>query len=198
MKKVGVISLQGAISEHKDILQRSFSSLGIKGEAVLIRTEEQLEEVYGVIIPGGESTTISRLISDFRFRDTILRRAEEEDMPVMGTCAGMIILAKHGDESVLGKQVEPLFLMDMKVDRNAFGSQRESFQAPLDIEGFDEPYPGVFIRAPVIKEVKGACKVLSRLEDGTRVMARERNRLGLSFHPELTDDTRVHEMFLEL
>ena len=198
MKKVGVISLQGAISEHQDILGRSFSSLGIKGKAVLIRTKEQLEEVYGVIIPGGESTTISRLISNFELRDTILRRAEEEDMPVMGTCAGMIILAKHGDQSVLGKRVEPLFLMDMKVDRNAFGSQRESFQAPLKIDGLDEPYPGVFIRAPVIEEVKGDCRVLSRLEDGTMVMARERNRLGLSFHPELTDDTRVHEMFLEM
>jgi len=119
-------------------------------------------------------------------------------MPVMGTCAGLIILAKYGDESILGKRVEPLFLMDMKVNRNAFGSQRESFQAPLKIEGLGEPYPGVFIRAPVIEQVQGACRVLSRLEDGTMVMARERNRLGLSFHPELTEDTRVHEMFLEL
>jgi len=198
MKKVGVISLQGAISEHKDILERSFGNLGIRGEATLIRSKEELEEVYGVIIPGGESTTISRLISNFRLRDTILRRAEEEDMPVMGTCAGLIILAKYGDESILGKRVEPLFLMDMKVNRNAFGSQRESFQAPLKIEGLGEPYPGVFIRAPVIEQVQGACRVLSRLEDGTMVMARERNRLGLSFHPELTEDTRVHEMFLEL
>lgn len=198
MKKVGVISLQGAISEHKDILERSFESLGIKGEVFLIRSRRELKEVYGVIIPGGESTTISRLIRNFELREPLLRRAEEEDMPIMGTCAGLIILARYGDETVLEKGVLPLRLMNMKIVRNAFGSQRESFQAPLEIQGFGEPYPGVFIRAPLIEKVFGACEVLSTLEGKAIVMVREGNRLGLSFHPELTEDTRIHEMFLRM
>jgi len=196
MKKVGVISLQGAISEHKEILNKSFEKLGLKGDVILIRKKEDLERVYGVIIPGGESTTISRLIKKFDLHELLVKRAEEEDMPVMGTCAGLILLARHGDESVISKGVEPLGILDIKVQRNAFGRQKESFQIPLKIKGLDKPFLGVFIRAPLIEKAYGRCEIYSTLKDGTIVMVREKNRLGLSFHPELTEDTRLHEMFL--
>ncbi|HID72285.1 MAG TPA: pyridoxal 5'-phosphate synthase glutaminase subunit PdxT [Thermoplasmata archaeon] len=196
MKKVGVISLQGAISEHKEILNKSFEKLGLKGDVILIRKKEDLERVYGVIIPGGESTTISRLIKKFDLHELLVKRAEEEDMPVMGTCAGLILLARYGDESVISKGVEPLGILDIKVQRNAFGRQKESFQIPLKIKGLDKPFLGVFIRAPLIEKAYGRCEIYSTLKDGTIVMVREKNRLGLSFHPELTEDTRLHEMFL--
>ena len=115
----------------------------------------------------------------------------------MGTCAGCILMAKEGDEEVAKTKTELLKIMDMRVDRNAFGRQRESFEAPLDVKGFKSPFPGIFIRGPLIEEVYGKCEALSYYDDKI-VMAKQDNLIGLSFHPELSGDSRIHEMFLKM
>jgi 5'-phosphate synthase pdxT subunit len=172
------------------------AGLGVKGAVVSVRRPSDLEEVSCLVIPGGESTTISKLLRRFELHDRIVRMAEE-GVPMMGTCAGCVLLAKEGDAEVEKTGTRLLGLMDMGVDRNAFGRQRESFEAPLDIAGLEAPFPGVFIRGPVIRKVWGDCKVLSSYGDKI-VMARQGNMLALSFHPELSGDSRVHEMLLKM
>lgn len=194
--KVGVIALQGAVSEHLDAVKRAFRELGIKGSAVPIRRIKELENIDGLIIPGGESTTISRLLEKASISGIIKDRAKG-GMPIMGTCAGCILLAKKGDEEVEKSETKLLGLMDMKVKRNAFGRQRESFETILEIEGFDLPYKAVFIRAPAIESVWGECEALASV-DGEIVLARQNNLLACAFHPELTDDMRVHRLLLEM
>lgn len=194
--RIGVLAVQGAVSEHIKALEKASLDSGIPAQAIGLRTNKQLEEVSAVVIPGGESTTISRLIDEFELREGILKRARE-GMPVMGTCAGCILMAKRGDEEVQKTKTRLLSLMDMAVSRNAFGRQRESFEAVLEIENMKGGFRGVFIRAPAITEVWGDCKVLSRLED-VIVMAQQKSLLALSFHPELSGDSRIHQMLLEL
>ncbi len=149
-----------------------------------------------LIIPGGESTTISKLLIEFGLMDTIVELALG-GVPIMGTCAGCVLLAKKGYEEVERTGTRLLGLMDMEVVRNAFGRQKESFEASLDIKGLDEAYPGVFIRAPLIKNMWGDCKAMASLGDNI-VMAAQDNLLAVAFHPELTRDTRVHEMFFDM
>ncbi|WP_026963048.1 pyridoxal 5'-phosphate synthase glutaminase subunit PdxT [Alicyclobacillus herbarius] len=185
--KIGVLALQGAFREH----ERIFSSLG--AETVLVKKVDHLDSLDGLVIPGGESTSIGRLLREYHLIEPI-RELAGDGLPVLGTCAGMIVLAKriHGGE-------EPhLALMDIEVDRNSFGRQRESFEAELDIpEIGDTPFPAVFIRAPHVVEVDEGVSVLARYQD--RIVAvREGNLVALSFHPELTDDTRLHQYFLKL
>lgn len=194
--KAGVISVQGAAPEHVLALKRAMVHLGLSGEAVSVRRPEDLEKVSCVIIPGGESTTISKLLVRFGLFEHLVRRGRE-GMPILGTCAGCVLLAKEGDGEVTRTGTKLLGLMDMSVDRNAFGRQRESFEASLDIEGMDAPFPGVFIRGPVIRKVWGRCEALCYYE-GKTVMARQDNMLAVSFHPELSGDTRVHEMLLRM
>ncbi|WP_019176350.1 pyridoxal 5'-phosphate synthase glutaminase subunit PdxT [Methanomassiliicoccus luminyensis] len=194
--KAGVVSVQGAAPEHVRALQQAMAGLGVKGAVVSVRRPSDLEEVSCLVIPGGESTTISKLLRRFELHDRIVRMAEE-GVPMMGTCAGCVLLAKEGDAEVEKTGTRLLGLMDMGVDRNAFGRQRESFEAPLDIAGLEAPFPGVFIRGPVIRKVWGDCKVLSSYGDKI-VMARQGNMLALSFHPELSGDSRVHEMLLKM
>ena len=193
--RIAVIGLQGDVEEHIEAFRRSFSDLGIKGEAVWARRPPQVENVDGFAIPGGESTTISKLLTKFGLRDIVMNRARQ-GAPVLGTCAGCVLLAKEGDELVKRTETELLGLMDMAIDRNAFGPQRESFEAPIHIEGLGE-YPGVFIRAPVITKVWGKCKPLARYGDKI-VLASQGNLMAASFHPELTDDIRFYELFLDL
>lgn len=191
--RVGVIGLQGDVFEHITALRKAFTELGVKGEAVWIRRTPDLEKADGIVIPGGESTTISKLLSTFDLRDIVKRKAVE-GAPILGTCAGCVLLATEGDRLVERTRTELLGLMDMSVDRNAFGPQRESFEAPVEIEGIGT-YPGVFIRAPLITKVWGDCRVLGTFEE-KNVLARQNSLLAASFHPELTDDTRFYEMFL--
>ena len=153
-------------------------------------------EVSGLIVPGGESTTISKLLQKNHLYDPV-RKEAEEGMPIMGTCAGCILLAKEGDEAVMKTQTQLLSIMDMAVVRNAFGRQRESFEADLEIEGLDSTFRGVFIRAPAISKVWGNCSVLSNF-NGKIVMANQGSMLALAFHPELSGDTRIHELFLDM
>jgi 5'-phosphate synthase pdxT subunit len=185
--KIGVLALQGAFREH----ERIFASLG--AETVLVKKVEHLDGLDGLVIPGGESTTIGRLLREYHLIPPI-RQLAADGMPIFGTCAGMIVIAKriHGGE-------EPhLALMDIEVDRNSFGRQRESFEADLSIpEIGEDPFPAVFIRAPHVVEVGDGVQVLARYEDRV-VGVRQGNLLALSFHPELTDDTRLHQYFLKL
>ncbi len=191
--KVGVTAVQGDVSEHLDIIDRAMRSMAISGRALPVRTVKDLEAVSSLIVPGGESTTISKLLVKFGLFDRILERAEA-GMPIMGTCAGCILLAKEGDAQVAGTETRLLGLMDMAVDRNAFGRQRESFEAELTVDGIGS-VKGVFIRAPAIRKVWGRCRPLARLE-GTVVMAQQGHLLALAFHPELSGGTEIHESFL--
>ena len=186
--KIGVLASQGAFAEHIAILRR----LGV--EAVPVRLPEDLKGINGLIIPGGESTTISKLMLAYKLSDEI-RKLAKKGIPIWGTCAGMIMLA----DRLPGSTVEPLGLMKIGVRRNAFGRQKESFETELAIPVLGKkPFPAVFIRAPAIEESNGEVEVLARLDDGTIVAARQGKLLASAFHPELTDDPRFHQYFLKI
>jgi 5'-phosphate synthase pdxT subunit len=194
--KVGVISVQGAVPEHLRMSELALEAMGRNGEAIAVRRLDDLRSVDCLIIPGGESTTISKLLRKFNLFEEIVAMGID-GVPIMGTCAGCVLLAKKGGEQAERTGTELLGIMDMSVDRNAFGRQRESFEAPLKIEGLDTPFPGVFIRAPLITGTWGSCRVISRYQNDA-VMAMQDNVLALSFHPELTNDTRVHQLLFSL
>lgn len=184
--KIGVLALQGAVAEHI----RSIELAG--GTGVAVKRVEQLDEIGGLIIPGGESTTIGKLMRKYGFIEAI-RDFAGRGKPVFGTCAGLIVLA----ERLEGAEEPHLRLMNMTVARNAFGRQRESFETDLDVKGIETPLRAVFIRAPLIKEVGADVEVLSTY-NGEIVTARQGHLLASSYHPELTDDYRLHEYFLRM
>jgi 5'-phosphate synthase pdxT subunit len=185
---VGVLALQGDFREHREMLERM-------GHRVSeIRKVEQLADIDSLIIPGGESTTIARLILSNGFQQP-LREFCASGKPVWGTCAGAILLAKRVDNL----DRPGIEAMDISVHRNAFGRQVDSFEADLHVEGIPgPPFRAVFIRAPLIQSVAGKAHAIATLEDGTIVAAREGNMLATSFHPELTGDSRLHELFLTM
>ncbi len=186
--RIGVLAVQGAFAEHLAVLRK------LKSEALPVRLPLELISLDGLIIPGGESTTISRLMRDYNLSDKI-RKLAESGLPILGTCAGLIILAKEISDS----KVETLGLMDIIVRRNAFGRQRESFEAELAIPALGEkPFPGVFIRAPIIEQANGNVAVLSRLDNVTIVAARQEKLIATAFHPELTSDLRLHKYFMDI
>ncbi|MBP1912571.1 pyridoxal 5'-phosphate synthase glutaminase subunit PdxT [Thermococcus stetteri] len=193
MVKVGVIGLQGDVEEHITAARRALENLGVSGEVIWLRKPEQLEGISAIIIPGGESTTISRLMVKNGLFEPV-KKLGEEGLPIMGTCAGLIMLSKE----VIGATPEQKFLelLDVKVNRNAYGRQVDSFEAPIRLAFSDEAFTGVFIRAPRIVELlSDRVKPIAWL--GERIVGvEEDNIIGLEFHPELTDDTRVHEYFL--
>jgi pyridoxal 5'-phosphate synthase pdxT subunit len=174
--RIGVLAVQGNFREHAVVLR------GLGADVVEVRKPEQLDGLDGLVIPGGESTAIGRLIRLYGLEEAIRRFAA----PVFGTCAGMILL----DRNHLG-------LVDLEVERNAYGRQVASFEADLELDGDSEPLRGVFIRAPRVREVGANVEVLAEL-DGEPVLLRDGRFLVASFHPELTGDPRVHERFLEL
>jgi pyridoxal 5'-phosphate synthase pdxT subunit len=185
--RVGVLALQGDVEEHLAALA------ACKVEGVRVKTVEELNAVDGLIIPGGESTTIANLLERFKLHKPLLERAKA-GMPVWGTCMGMIVMA----EKVVGSKQPTLGLLHIEVKRNAFGRQIESTEEPLQIEGLEgKPFPGVFIRAPWIESAWGGAHVLAFV-DGKGVMVWQNNFLGTSFHPELTDDLRIHKYFLQM
>jgi len=195
--RIGVIGVQGNVTEHVDAVARAIQQAGRKGEAFPVRRREDLDRSDGLTIPGGESTTISKLLVKLGLFDEIVRRAGEERMPILGTCAGCILLSKEAGAQAERTRTHLLGLMDMTVDRNAFGRQRESFEADLDVEGLDAPFHCVFIRAPAILRTWGACRPLARYADRI-VLARQGNLIGAAFHPELSGDLRIHRWFLDL
>ncbi len=187
--KIGVLALQGAFIEHSDILR----SLGVK--AVEVRLPADLLGLDGLIIPGGESTTIGKLAVIYDLMEPLRQFAHEK--PVWGTCAGMIFMAKN-----IGMDQPLLGIMDIVVERNAFGRQIDSFETPLNVpalnHGDGRPYPAVFIRAPRLIAANGEAEIIARLDDGTAVAAQEGQWLVTAFHPELTGDPRFHQYFLQL
>ncbi len=191
--RVGVLAIQGDVSEHVESVNRAMKELGLQESVDYIRKKEQINALDYLIIPGGESTTISRLLIKSGIYDEILRRAHEGELGVIGTCAGSILMAK---EVVDDYRVKTLGLMNMSVRRNFFGRQRESFEADIEIKSLGK-YHAVFIRAPVIERCWGDCEILATLGDKI-AMAREGNFIALIFHPELTTDYRIYRIFFNL
>lgn len=194
MKKIGVLALQGDFREHINILRE------LGAETVEVRLPEQLRGLDGLIIPGGESTTIGKLATQYGLIEPI-RKMVAQGKPVWGTCAGMIVLAKDVGMTGHSRMRQPLVgVMDVTVKRNAFGRQVDSFETDLDIpainNGDRRPFHAIFIRAPLMESVGNGVQVLAKLEDGTIVAARQGNLLATSFHPELTHDARFHKYFL--
>lgn len=193
--KIGVIGYQGAVTEHINAIERAMEELELEGEAFWLSEKSQLSKADGLIIPGGESTTIGRLMAkEGIFED--VKKLGRSGMPILGTCAGLILLAKEGEAEVEKADQSLLELMDIRVVRNAFGRQKDSFETELDIPSFgEEPFRGVFIRAPAIKKVWGRATLLTKFR-GKIVAAEQENLLAMAFHPELTSDTRAHAYFL--
>ncbi|MEI2364176.1 pyridoxal 5'-phosphate synthase glutaminase subunit PdxT [Priestia megaterium] len=186
MVKVGVLGLQGAFREHAQALEAAGA------EAIIIKKVEQLNEIDGLILPGGESTAMRRLIDKYDFMEP-LRQFAQASKPVFGTCAGLILLAGQ----VVDREEPHLGVMDITVARNSFGRQRDSFEAALNIKDIGEDFIGVFIRAPHIVEVGENVEVLAMHNDRI-VAARQGQFLGCSFHPELTDDARMAQYFVAM
>jgi len=185
--KIGVLALQGAVTEHIQML----SALG--AEAIPVRLPSELEGLDALIIPGGESTTISKLLSDYGLMDPI-RRLAQKGFPIFGTCAGLVLLAKK----VPNLQMDSIGVMDIEVERNAFGRQVDSFEADLKIPALHNgTFHGVFIRAPIIEKAERGVEVLCQL-NGKPVVVRQGKLLACAFHPELTDDLRLHKYFVDI
>lgn len=185
--RIGVLALQGAFAEHIKVL----TNLNI--EAVPIRLPVDLDGLNALIIPGGESTTISKLLTDFSLKEPV-KNLIQRGLPVFGTCAGMVLLAKK----VVGAEVETLGLMDIEIKRNAYGRQVESFEADLPITALGaKAFRGVFIRAPIVQEIGANVEILCQI-NGRVVAVRQDKKLACAFHPELTNDLRFHEYFLNL
>lgn len=182
--KIGVLALQGAFIEHVKMLRQ------LDVEALEVRLPQQLDDLDGLIIPGGESTTIGKLATAYGLIEPLRRFTESK--PTWGTCAGMIFLAQD-----IGIDEQPILgSMAITVDRNAFGRQIDSFETDLEIAGLaGEPFHAVFIRAPVVTAVEEAVEALARLEDGRIVAVRQGSLLATAFHPELTNDLRLHSLF---
>jgi 5'-phosphate synthase pdxT subunit len=188
--RIGVLALQGDFAAHITML----ATVGVEGIAV--RLPRQLEEIDGIIIPGGESTTIGKLMVSYNLQD-VLQKKIQAGLPVWGTCAGLILLAKETDNALAGQPL--LASMDIRILRNAFGSQRESFETDLSVPALGEaPFHAFFIRGPAIESVGPQVNVLATLDDGTVVAVREGTMLGTAFHPEVSGDSRFHQYFLRI
>ncbi|MFX0163192.1 MAG: pyridoxal 5'-phosphate synthase glutaminase subunit PdxT [Candidatus Hodarchaeota archaeon] len=198
MIKIGVLALQGDLEEHIDITKKALEKLGLKGEVLPVKKPEEIEGLDGLIITGGESTVFGKVSSRLNVFSTI-KQLSSKKVPLFGTCAGLIVFARNVYDRVLGETNQPtLDLLNVTVSRNYFGRQRESFEADLLIPVLgDEPFRGVFIRAPAIEEIGENVEILARLEDIV-VAVRQENILATAFHPELTNDTRFHEYFLKM
>lgn len=187
MLKIGILNLQGAVSEHYDITCKTVEEMNIEAEVKTVRYANDVSGCDGLIISGGESTVIGKIL----FERGIDKVIHDENIPIFGTCAGMVLLAKETnyEQPLLG-------LMDMNVGRNSFGRQKDSFETELDILGYK--YPGVFIRAPTLlsyDKSKEDIKILCTLDD-TIVAIQQKHNIAMSFHPELTEDTRIHQYFI--
>ena len=186
--RIGVLALQGAFVEHIVVLNQ------LKVEALPVRLPQELMGLDGLVIPGGESTTLSKLMLDYNLMSEI-RNLAENGLPIFGTCAGMILLANK----VSDLDMEPIGVMNMTVRRNAFGRQKDSFENELSMPVLGEkPFLGIFIRAPVIEWTNSEVEILARLADGTGVAARQGKLVASAFHPELTNDLRFHQYFLDI
>ena len=188
--RIGVLALQGDFEAHLKMLA------GLGAEGIAIRLPEQLTEIDGIIIPGGESTTIGKLMVVYNLQE-VLQRKIKEGVPIWGTCAGLILLAKETDNALAGQPL--LASMNIRIRRNAFGSQRESFETDLAVPVLGEaPFHAFFIRGPVVESTGPNVEVLATLDDGSIVAIREGALLGTAFHPEVSGDPRFHQYFLRI
>jgi len=195
---VGVLSIQGDVQENLMSVKAAIDELGIDGKVTGVRTPEEISQLDGLIIPGGESTTIGQL-SLVNGSLKILKEKIENGMPVLGICAGMILLSKTVNDRVVGKTDQPLLdILDIKLERNSFGRQRESFEADVSMDSIDVPkFNGVFIRAPTVSDVGSDVEILSKY-DQRIVAVKKGNVIATSFHPELTEDISIHKYFIKL
>lgn len=197
---IGILGIQGDIEENKKVAEDALNHLKLTGTVQLVKYSQDLNEIDGLILPGGESTVVGTLI---KIRDgllTAIKRRIMEDMPVLGTCAGMIMLSRRAHDRIIGDtKQELLSSLDIVVERNAFGRQKDSFEAGLQIPalGQNSAFKGVFIRAPIVSEVGKAVDIIARLDDKI-VGVRQRNIIATSFHPELSGDNRIHKEFIRV
>ena len=195
---VGILSIQGDVHENLLSTRAALNELGIDGKVTGVRTPEEISQLDGLIIPGGESTTIGQL-SLVNGSLKVLKEKIENGMPVLGICAGMIMLSKTADDRVVGKTGQPLLdILDIKLERNSFGRQRESFEVDVSMDSINiSKFNGVFIRAPSISDTGSDIEVLSKFNE--RIVAvKKGNVIGTAFHPELTDDISLHKYFVNL
>ena len=195
---VGVLSIQGDVQENLISTKAVVDELGIDGQVIDVRTPEEISQIDGLIIPGGESTTIGQL-SLVNGSLKILKEKIQNGMPVLGICAGMIMLSNTADDRVVGKTDQPLLdIFDIKLERNSFGRQKESFESDVTLDSINIPkFNGVFIRAPSVSDVGSDVEILSKFND--RIVAiKKGNVIGTAFHPELTEDTAIHKYFINL
>jgi len=192
---IGVIGIQGAISEHVAAMKKALKDSNVSGQVSIVKKKEDIKKSDAIILPGGESSTISKVLTETGLHEELFNRIKNDNIPVLGTCAGCVILSS--ELSNPSEDVKTLTVMNMRIKRNAFGRQRQSFEQDIEIKGFSKLYPAVFIRAPIIEKVWGNCKILAEIEKKI-VMARQDNLLALSFHPELVNDFRIHKYFLDI
>lgn len=195
---IGVLAVQGDVAENVRATQQALKELGVEGTVHTVKTPLQMANVDGLIIPGGESTTIGQL-SLVNSSMKQMKEKIESGMPVLGICAGMILLSNTADDRVVGRTEQPLLgILDIKLERNSFGRQRESFEADISLEQIQIPkFKGVFIRAPSVSSIGSGIEVLSKLNEKI-VAIKKGNIIGTSFHPELTDDVSVHKQFVKM
>jgi len=192
---IGIIGIQGAISEHINSIKYVLKKNNIPGNVFIIKNKDEIKKIDGLLIPGGESTTISKIMDKSKIFNQIMKRIDNDDLPIMGTCAGCVLLSTKISDNNEG--IKPLSAIQMQVKRNAFGRQKDSFETNITINGLSAPYKAIFIRAPIIEKIWGKCELLSKI-DNKIVMARQNNYLAITFHPELTEDIRIHKYFLDM
>ena len=195
---VGVLSIQGDVQENILSAKSAIDELGLDGNVVDVRTPEEISQLDGLIIPGGESTTIGQLsLANGSLK--VLKEKIQSGMPVLGICAGMIMLSNTVNDKIIGKTDQPLLdILDIKLERNSFGRQKQSFESDISLDSINIPkFNGVFIRAPSVSEVGSDVEVLSKFNE--RIIAvKKGNVIGTAFHPELTEDTALHKYFINL
>lgn len=195
---VGILAIQGDVQENLLATKKALEELNLDGTVIDVKTAQDIENLDGLIIPGGESTTIGQL-SLVNSSLKVMKEKIEKGMPVLGICAGMILLSKTADDRVVGKTNQPLLdLLDVKLERNSFGRQRESFEADISMDSINIPkFRGVFIRAPSVSEAGSDVQVLSKFNEKI-IAVKKGNIIGTSFHPELTRDVSLHKYFVNL
>ncbi len=194
--RIGIIAIQGNVEEHVNAIKKALRQSNLEAQVIKIKHKGLVPMCNAIILPGGESTTLGRLMEREGIADEI-KKVALAGVPVMGTCAGLVLLAKYGDMQVERTKQRLLGLMDIHVNRNAFGRQRESYECQVDFKGLSLPFNAVFIRAPAITDCGENVEILSKC-NGLIVAAKEKNMLALAFHPELTDDLRIHHYFLKM
>lgn len=195
---IGVLAIQGDVQENLLSTKKALEELNLDGNVIDVKTAQDIENLDGLIIPGGESTTIGQL-SLVNSSLKVMKEKIQKGMPVLGICAGMILLSKTADDRVVGKTNQPLLdLLDVKLERNSFGRQRESFEADVSMDSISIPkFRGVFIRAPSVSDAGSDVQVLSKFNEKI-VAVKKGNIIGTSFHPELTRDVSLHKYFVNL